>query len=583
MEKYTGLVKEGKKMGALREHKGKVFASALIAIIGVGLGVIPYFSVANIINNIVKGKVEIATYIPYILAVLVGLLGSVLFHEFSTIISHNLAYRVIEEKRKKLVDKLSKISMGEVEKRSSGQWSQFMVETLDKMEQPIAHVIPEVIANLLIPIVLVIIIFIMDWRIGIANLLTIPFGLLFLMLMMRGYEEKSKRYQEASKAMNTTMVEYVNGIKVIKAFNKSASSFGKFKETVNENKKAMLDWYLSICFSMTGAMETIPATMVFVLPTSLYLFMQRSVEMSSLTMCILLSYASYKPLIKAMSHLETIANIKMVMKEINKVMEIPDLERGKQLKHIKSHDVEFQNVSFAYDESKNVLNNISFKANEKELTAIVGNSGGGKSTIAKLIAGFWNIEKGKILIGDVDLNDMPLKQNMDLITYVSQENFLFNKTILENLRIAKEDASMDEIKEACVKASCHDFIMNLPNGYETIVGEGGASLSGGERQRIVIARSFLKNSSIVLLDEATAYSDPDNEAIIQKSIDALIKDKTVIMIAHRLSTIVNANKIIVVDNGNIVEQGSHEKLLELNGRYREMWDVYTESKEIEVI
>lgn len=570
-------------MEVLKEHKGKVFTSALIAIIGVGLDVIPYFSVANIINNIVEGKVEIGAYIPYILAVLVGLLGSVLFHELSTIISHNLAYRVIEGKRKKLVDKLSKISMGEIEKRSSGQWSQFMVETLDKMEQPIAHVIPEVIANLLIPIVLVVIIFIMDWRIGVANLLTIPLGLLFFMMMMRGYEEKSKRYQEASKAMNTTMVEYVNGIKVIKAFNKSASSFGKFKETVNENKKAMLDWYLSVCFSMTGAMETIPATMIFVLPTSLYLFMQGSVEMSLLIMCILLSYASYKPLIKAMSHLETMANIKIVMKEINKVMEIPDLERGKQLKHIKSYDVEFQNVSFAYDESKNVLNNISFKANEKELTAIVGDSGGGKSTIAKLIAGFWNIDKGKILIGDVDLNDMPLKQNMELITYVSQENFLFNKTILENLRVAKEDASMDEIKEACVKASCHDFIMNLPNGYETVVGEGGSSLSGGERQRIVIARSFLKNSPIVLLDEATAYSDPDNEAIIQESIDALIKDKTVIMIAHRLSTIVKANKIIVVDNGNIVEEGSHEKLLELNGRYREMWDVYTEAKEIEVI
>jgi len=570
-------------MEVLKEHKGKVFTSALIAIIGVGLDVVPYFSVANIINNIVEGKVEIGAYIPYILAVLVGLLGSVLFHELSTIISHNLAYRVIEGKRKKLVDKLSKISMGEIEKRSSGQWSQFMVETLDKMEQPIAHVIPEVIANLLIPIVLVVIIFIMDWRIGVANLLTIPLGLLFFMMMMRGYEEKSKRYQEASKAMNTTMVEYVNGIKVIKAFNKSASSFGKFKETVNENKKAMLDWYLSVCFSMTGAMETIPATMIFVLPTSLYLFMQGSVEMSLLIMCILLSYASYKPLIKAMSHLETMANIKIVMKEINKVMEIPDLERGKQLKHIKSYDVEFQNVSFAYDESKNVLNNISFKANEKELTAIVGDSGGGKSTIAKLIAGFWNIDKGKILIGDVDLNDMPLKQNMELITYVSQENFLFNKTILENLRVAKEDASMDEIKEACVKASCHDFIMNLPNGYETVVGEGGSSLSGGERQRIVIARSFLKNSPIVLLDEATAYSDPDNEAIIQESIDALIKDKTVIMIAHRLSTIVKANKIIVVDNGNIVEEGSHEKLLELNGSYREMWDVYTEAKEIEVI
>ena len=473
--------------------------------------------------------------------------------------------------------------MGDVEKKSSGQWSQFMVETLDKMEKPIAHVIPEVIANIIIPIVLIVIIFVLDWRIGIANLLTIPLGLLFSMLMMRGYEAKSKRYQEASKAMNTTMVEYVNGIKVIKAFNKSASSFGKFKETVNENKKAMLDWYLSVCFSMTATMETIPATMIFVLPASIYFFMNGSIEIGTLVICILLSYASYKPLIKAMSHLETITNIKTILEEINKVMNLPDLKRGERTKNIYSYDVEFRNVTFAYDESKNVLNGISFKANENELTAIVGGSGGGKSTIAKLLAGFWNVNSGEILIGKNDLNDMPLKQNMELVTYVSQENFLFNKTILENLKIAKEDASMSEIQKACEKASCHDFIMSLPNGYETIVGESGANLSGGEKQRIAIARSFLKNSPIVLLDEATAYSDPDNESVIQESINNLIENKTVIMIAHRLSTIVNANKIIVVDNGSIIEQGSHKELLELNGKYKEMWDIYTESKEIEVI
>ena len=245
--------------------------------------------------------------------------------------------------------------------------------------------------------------------------------------------------------------------------------------------------------------------------------------------------------------------------------------------------MEFRNVTFAYNKSKNVLNGISFNANENELTAIVGNSGGGKSTIAKLLAGFWNVNSGEILIGKNNLNDMPLKQNMELVTYVSQENFLFNKTILENLKIAKEDASMSEIQKACEKASCHDFIMSLPNGYETIVGESGANLSGGEKQRIAIARSFLKNSPIVLLDEATAYSDPDNESVIQESINNLIENKTVIMIAHRLSTIVNANKIIVVDNGSIIEQGSHKELLELNGKYKEMWDIYTESKEIEVI
>lgn len=567
----------------LKEHKGKVSASVIFAIIGVGLGVIPYFSVASIINNLVEKNTGISNYVPYILAVLVGFLGSILFHEISTIMSHNLAYRIIEDRRKLLADKLSRISMGEVEKKSSGQWSQFMVETLDKMEKPIAHVIPEVIANILIPIVLVVIIFILDWRIGIANLLTVPLGFLFSMLMMRDYEKKSKRYQDASKAMNTTMVEYVNGIKVIKAFNKSASSFGKFKETVNENKRAMLDWYLSVCFSMTAGMETIPATMIFVLPTSLYLFMKGSIEIGVLVMCILLSYASYKPLIKAMSHMETIANIKVILGEIKTVMEIPDLERGTEIKSVGSHDLEFKNVTFAYDGSNDVLNGISFKAAENQLTAIVGDSGGGKSTIAKLIAGFWNVGSGEILIGKNNINDMPLKQNMELVTYVSQENFLFNKTVLENLKMAKEDATMDEIQKACEKASCHDFIMSLPNGYETVVGEGGANLSGGEKQRIAIARSFLKNSPIVLLDEATAYSDPDNEAVIQESIGNLIKNKTVIMIAHRLATIVNANKIVVVDGGKIIEQGNHKELLELNGKYKDMWDVYTESKEIEVI
>lgn len=570
-------------MDILKGHKSKIFAAVFIAIIGVGFGVIPYFSVAAIINNLVAKNANLNNYYPYIFAVFLGFLASILFHEISTIISHNLAYRIIEDKRKLLADKLSKISMGEVERKSSGQWSQFMVETLDKMEKPIAHVIPEVIANIFIPIVLIITIFIMDWRIGIANLLTIPLGLLFSMLMMRGYEEKSKRYQEAAKAMNTTMVEYVNGIKVIKAFNKSASSFGKFRKTVEENKNAMLDWYLSVCFSMTATMETIPSTMVFVLPASLYFFMKGSVEVGTLITCILLSYASYKPLIKAMSHMETIANIKVVFEEIKKIMEIPNLKRVEEVRDIKSYDVEFKDVTFAYEESKNVLNNISFKANENELTAIVGNSGSGKSTITKLIAGFWNVSNGEILIGKTNLNELPLKQNMELVSYVSQENFLFNKTILENLKMAKEDASMDEIKEACEKASCYNFIKGLPNGYQTIVGKGGANLSGGEKQRIAIARCFLKNSPIVLLDEATAYSDPDNESVIQQSIDKLIKDKTVIMVAHRLSTIVNANKIIVVDNGEVIEEGTHKQLLELNGRYKKMWDVYTESKEIEVI
>lgn len=558
-------------MEVLKKHIGQILSSVIIAVIGVFCSVVPYFALAKITQNIAINNTELEFYIRPILLILVGLIGSVIFHEISTLISHNLAFRIIEDERKKLVRKINRLSMGEIEKRSSGEWTQFMVETLNKIEQPIAHVIPEVIANLIIPIALVVIIFIMDWRIGIANLITLPLGVLFSILMMGGYEEKSRNYQEAAKNMNTTAVEYIRGIQVIKAFNKSASSYGKFVDAVNSNRDSMLNWYLSVCFYMTAAMEVLPSTLLFVLPTSLYLYMNGSIEVGNLIMCVLLSYACYKPLIKAMSHMDTMANVRVVIDEIKNVMELPELERGNGEEKIRSYDINFENVCFAYNDKKKVFDNLSFSAKENKLTAIVGYSGGGKSTIAKLIAGYWNINKGKISVGNVNLKDVSLEKNMELVTYVSQENYLFRKSIIDNMRMANQNASIEEIKDACKKASCHDFIMSLPNGYETIIGESGSNLSGGERQRLTIARALLKDSPIVLLDEATAYSDPDNESEIQKSIDALVENKTVIMIAHRLSTIIGADKIIVLNNGEIEAEGTHKELLGKSETYVKMW------------
>lgn len=558
-------------MEVLKKHIGQILSSVIIAVVGVFCSVVPYFALAKITQNIAISNTDLEFYIRPILLILGGLIGSVIFHEISTLISHNLAFRIIEDERKKLVRKINRLSMGEIEKRSSGEWTQFMVETLNKIEQPIAHVIPEVIANLIIPIALVVIIFIMDWRIGIANLITLPLGVLFSILMMGGYEEKSRNYQEAAKNMNTTAVEYIRGIQVIKAFNKSASSYGKFVDAVNSNRDSMLNWYLSVCFYMTAAMEVLPSTLLFVLPTSLYLYMNGSIEVGNLIMCVLLSYACYKPLIKAMSHMDTMANVRVVIDEIKNVMELPELERGNGEEKIRSYDINFENVCFAYNDKKKVFDNLSFSAKENKLTAIVGYSGGGKSTIAKLIAGYWNINKGKISIGNVNLKDVSLEKNMELVTYVSQENYLFRKSIIDNMRMANQNASIEEIKDACKKASCHDFIMSLPNGYETIIGESGSNLSGGERQRLTIARALLKDSPIVLLDEATAYSDPDNEAEIQKSIDALVENKTVIMIAHRLSTIIGADKIIVLNNGEIEAEGTHKELLGKSETYAKMW------------
>lgn len=480
-----------------------------------------------------------------------------------------------------------------------------MVETVDKMEKPIAHVIPEVLANVIIPIVIVVIIFILNWKIGLANLVTLPLGMLFSMLMMKDYEAKSKRYIEASKKMNAAAVEYIQGIKVIKAFNKSASSYDKFQKAVEDNRDSMLDWYLSVCFAMTAAMEVLPSTLLVVLPVGLYLFMTGSITTPVMIMCVLLSYASYKPLLKAMTYMDTMANVRVVFGEIQSVLDLPELVRQDTALAPHGYDVRFENVVFGYGgalcetagtaaqdtaagnaasgaaakDSTKVFDGLNFIAKEGELTAIVGSSGSGKSTIAKLLAGFWNIDSGHITIGGADIGNMSLERNMQLVTYVSQENFLFNKTIRENLKMAKEDATDAEIEAACTKASIHDFIKSLPDGYDTNAGNAGSKFSGGERQRLTIARALLKDSPIVVLDEATAYSDPENEAIIQQSIDNLVKNKTVIMIAHRLSTIVNADKIIVLDKGKIAAEGTHTELLQRSPLYQKMWQSHISSRD----
>jgi len=590
-------------MNSIKNHIGAIIFPVIAAIIGVACGIVPYFAVASIITQLINGVTDYRVFLPYIGLIFAGFAGAIIGHSVSTIGSHNLAFSIIEDTRKRVVEKLSRLSMGTIEGKSSGKWSQFVVETVDKMEKPIAHVIPEVLANVLIPIVIVVIIFILNWKIGLANLITLPLGMLFSMLMMKDYEAKSKRYIEASKKMNAAAVEYIQGIKVIKAFNKSASSYDKFQKAVEDNRDSMLDWYLSVCFAMTAAMEVLPSTLLIVLPTGLYLFMTGGITTPVLIMCVLLSYASYKPLLKAMAYMDTMANVHVVFREIQSVLDLPELVRQDTASEPQGYDVRFENVVFGYGRSPEepagaadkggapentangaadgvkVFDGLTFTAKEGALTAIVGSSGSGKSTIAKLLAGFWNIESGHITIGGSDIGSMSLERNMHLVTYVSQENFLFNKSIRDNLKMAKEDATDEEIEAACKQASCHDFIQSLPDGYDTDAGNAGSKFSGGERQRLTIARALLKDSPIVVLDEATAYSDPENEAIIQQSIDNLVKNKTVIMIAHRLSTVVNADTIIVLDKGRIAAQGTHAELLQSSPLYQHMWQSHINSRD----
>ena len=570
-------------MDIIKKHIGAVIFPVIVAMLGVACGILPYFAIASIVTQLINGVTDYRVFLPYIGLIFAGFAGAIIGHSISTIASHNLAFSIIEDTRKRTVEKLSRLSMGTIEGKSSGKWAQFTVETLDKMEQPIAHVIPEVLANVLIPIVIVVIIFILNWKIALANLVTLPLGMLFSMLMMKDYEVKSKRYIEASKKMNAAAVEYIQGIKVIKAFNKSASSYDKFQKAVEENRDSMLDWYLSVCFAMVAAMEVLPSTLLVVLPVGLYLFMTGGIALPTLILCVLLSYASYKPLLKAMAYTDAMANVRVVFGEIQSVLDLPELVRSDTAPAPQGYDVRFENVVFGYGEGEaggaKVFDGLNFTAKEGELTAIVGSSGSGKSTIAKLLAGFWNIESGQITIGNACIGNMSLERNMRLVTYVSQENFLFNKSIRDNLKMAKEDATDEEIEAACKKASCHDFILSLPDGYDTDAGNAGSKFSGGERQRLTIARALLKDSPIVVLDEATAYSDPENEAIIQQSIDNLVKDKTVIMIAHRLSTVVNADKIIVLDKGRIAAEGTHDALLQSSPLYQNMWQSHINSRD----
>ncbi|MFC2419700.1 MAG: ABC transporter ATP-binding protein [Treponema maltophilum] len=568
-------------MDIIKKHIGGIIFPVIAAIIGAACGIVPYFAIASILTQLIDGTSDYRVFVPYVGLVFAGFAGAIIGHSVSTIGSHNLAFSIIEDTRKRVVEKLSRLSMGTIEEKSSGKWSQFIVETLDKMEKPIAHVIPEVLANVLIPIIIVVIIFTLNWKIGLANLVTLPLGMLFSMLMMRDYEVKSKRYVEASKKMNAAAVEYIQGIKVIKAFNKSASSYDKFQKAVEDNRDSMLDWYLSVCFAMTAAMEVLPSTLLFVLPVGLYLFMTGGIAIPTLIMCVLLSYASYKPLLKAMAYTDTMANVRVVFGEIQSVLDLPEMVRADTAGAPQGFDVRFENVVFGYGGATGttVFDGLNFTAKEGELTAIVGSSGSGKSTVAKLLAGFWNVTGGRITIGGADIGSMSLERNMRLVTYVSQENFLFNKSIRDNLKMAKENATDEEIEAACKKASCDDFIKSLPEGYDTDAGNAGGKFSGGERQRITIARALLKDSPIVVLDEATAYSDPENEAVIQQSIDNLVKNKTVIMIAHRLSTVVNADKIIVLEKGRIAAEGTHAELLRSSPLYKKMWQSHISGKD----
>lgn len=565
------------------DRKGTLVLSILAALVSVLCGLVPYFAVARLVRMLIGGEKDLAAVGITALVMLVFYALKVLFHCISTACSHGATFEILANIRKQCMDKLARMPLGDVLVHPAGELKSIMVERLDSMETTLAHIVPEYITNLAVPLVILAAIFFTSPVMGIAAVLTLPLGMLFFMGMMAGYDKNYARVLRATKNLNDTAVEYISGIEVIKVFGKTRSSYQKFADAAREGALSYIDWMRKCNLFFSLAIAVMPATMLTVLPVGAWQVRNGSLKLEDLIIVIIYAVALAQPLITVMSYNDDIKQAEAYIAEIRAITDAPEMERPKTAPGVlplQEHGVELKNVHFAYRE-KEVLHGISMKIPDKAYVSIVSPSGSGKSTAARLIAGLWDVQEGEILMGGIDSRQIPMDNWDDSIAYVSQNNYLFNETIRENIRMGmtKRRATDEEVEEVAKKCGCHDFIMGLENGYDTAVGSGGGHLSGGEQQRICIARAMLKDAPVIILDEATAYTDPENEALIQESVSRLVADRTLIVIAHRLSAIQNADRIFVMDGGNIAEQGTHQELLQKNGLYKRMWEAHISARD----
>ena len=553
--------------------KQQLTFSVILSVLSSIFGIVPYIAVAVLLQYALEGKLtmEWAVLLPVI-----ALCGFFLKHWLyakSTLCSHKVAFEIIKNIRIAIMRKMSRVSMGTVQSKSSGEFKQLIMDDADRLEIPIAHAIPEMIASTLVPILVILYLILIDWRMALAALATGVIGNVIYYCMLIGRGEMMKEYMASNANMNATIVEYVNGMEVIKAFNQTASSMDRFQSSVLKVRDVTTKWYRHCWPFMSISQAVLPSSIAFVLPVGMALFSGGAVSLSELILCILLSMAIVGSLQTFLDFWESTAVVAEVQPRIQALLDIEELPEPTQPKHSAGANVELKDVHFGYGDSE-VIRGVSFAAKAGTVTALVGPSGSGKSTLAKLVARFWDVDAGAVLVGGTDIRELSLSDLTEKISFVSQDNFLFHMSLRDNIRIGKPDATDKEVEWAAAQAGCDEFIARFPEGYDTNAGDAGARLSGGERQRIAIARAILKNAPIVILDEATAFTDPENEDKLQRSIDELTKGKTLIVIAHRLSTIMYADQILVLEDGQITARGTHEQLLADSETYLDMWKAH---------
>ena len=554
-------------------EKKQIYKSIYLAIIGEMFGMLPFLAIAKLIEMIYQSEVSFKAILCITLIALGGQIMKGIFTLYSTITSHKATYHILKNIRSMVADKMLRVPMGVMIDTPIGNFKNLIVDTISKLEDSMAHFMPEITSSIVSPALFLILIFALDYRMGLASLITIPLGMSGYIGMMKDYEIRSKTYTTAQNNMNATLVEYVNGIEVIKAFNQGASSYEKFTNAIKYFHDSTLAWWKQSWLWSAFVQAVMPSTLLGTLPVGSYLYMNSKISLSGFIVCIILPIGFIAHLMKIGKYSEQFNMVKASLGVIEEFLAKDELKRPKEKVNLDNTLYRFENVSFAYDKEL-VLKNISFELKPNTVTALVGSSGSGKSTIAKLMAGFWNPTAGDIFYGGKKISEIPFEQLISEISYVAQDNFLFNTSIKENIRLGNPNASDEEIVEAAKAASCHSFIMELENGYDTKVGDAGGLLSGGERQRITIARAILKEAKVIILDEATAFADPENEYLIQNAINNLIRGKTLIVVAHRLSTITKADTILVMKDGEIVESGVHNNLLDKNGVYASLWKNY---------
>ena len=553
--------------------KQQLTFSVILSVLSSIFGIVPYIAVAVLLQFALESKLtmEWAVLLPVI-----ALCGFFLKHWLyakSTLCSHKVAYEIIKNIRIAVMRKMSRVSMGTVQSKSSGEFKQLIMDDADRLEVPIAHAIPEMIASTLVPVLVILYLLLIDWRMALAALATGVIGNVIYYCMLIGRGEMMKEYMASNANMNATIVEYVNGMEVIKAFNQTASSVDRFQSSVLKVRDVTTKWYRHCWPFMSISQAVLPSSIAFVLPVGMALFSGGAVSLSELILCILLSMAIVGSLQTFLDFWESTAVVAEVQPRIQALLDMEELPEPTQPKHSTGANVELKDVHFGYGDSE-VIHGVSFAAKAGTVTALVGPSGSGKSTLAKLIARFWDVDAGAVLVGGTDVRELSLSDLTEKISFVSQDNFLFNMSLRDNIRIGKPDATDKEVEWAAAQAGCDEFIARFPKGYDTNAGDAGARLSGGERQRLAIARAILKNAPIVILDEATAFTDPENEDKLQHSIDKLTKGKTLIVIAHRLSTIMYADQILVLEDGQITSRGTHEQLLTSSETYLDMWKAH---------